>query len=84
MVMVYREFYLAPTDKALELTFNVRYADIEKGKKPWNDGRIIMHFKDADGKKVGPNPGAPAFKGTSDSWKTVSRKFLVPDAAVKM
>ncbi|MCG3147572.1 MAG: hypothetical protein PCFJNLEI_01012 [Verrucomicrobiae bacterium] len=83
MYSVYRAIPLTADDKAFELTCRARYSNIKVGSKSWFDGRIIINLKDA-GKKVVGSPGPPVFKGTITDWKTVTRKFLVPDNAISL
>ena len=83
MVMLYRLIALPAGIEALELTFRARYTDIQPGKKPWFDGRIMMNFKDAAGKKVGSGP-APNFRGTKADWQDRSVSFLIPEGATQL
>ncbi len=82
-VQLYKLFPLAAADRALELTFRVRYADIKAGKDAWNDGRIMMNFKDVGKKGVAGAP-APYFRGTSQGWRTVTNRFFVPATAAHL
>ncbi len=82
MVMLYRRINLpSPRPAALEVRVRVRYADIKPGEKPWYDGRIISHFKDASDKFLKPEPHTPAFRGTSKGWVEQSYVVKVPKRA---
>lgn len=80
-VTQHRQIKLSPQDKALELTYRVRYSKIEVGAKSWFDGRVIVNFKDADGAII-PGPTPPSFKGTRGDWRDVKVQMLVPEKAV--
>ncbi len=82
-VMDYRLANVKPDHKAYELSYRVRFADIKRGKQKWFDGRIMMNFKDADGKKLS-SPGAPTFVGTSKGWESRTTSFLVPEGAAEL
>jgi len=46
MVLVYRRAYVpAPAPAAMEVRLRVRYTNVKPGEKPWNDARILGHFK---------------------------------------
>ena len=83
MVTVYREVPLSDDLHALRLRFRVRINELKRGKANWHDGRIILDFKDADGKKLsGASP--QVFTGTTKGWSERSVEFLVPPGAVKL
>lgn len=84
MVLVYRAITIPAGVKGLQLRFRVRYDGIQAGAHSWYDGRIMMNFKGADGKKVKPSPPAPSFHGSSDGWVKRSVKFLVPEGTTKL
>ena len=54
--------------------------DLKKGKQVWFDARIMMDFKDADGKKLKGAP-APNTGKSTDGWVERSVSFLVPPGA---
>lgn len=81
MVMVYRLFDMKPEYKALEFSYRVRYEGIKVGEKGWFDGRIMINFKDKEGKVLKGGPGAPNYKGTSKEWQAKTMKFNVPEGA---
>lgn len=83
MVMVYRSVPMKPDYKALELSYRVRFDDVQPGAQVWFDGRIMMNFKDADG-KVLASPSPPIFRGTQNTWETRCQKFAVPEGAATL
>ena len=83
-VMLYLAAPLKADQKALELSYRVRYADITPGKESWFDGRIMMNFRDEAKQMLKPGPAHPNFKGTSKGWQTRSQKFLVPQGATTL
>ncbi len=83
-ITLYRLVDVKPDHKAYSLSFRARATDLKRGKAMWHDGRIIIDFKDNDGKKVGSG-GAPNFKDTTkDGWATRNVDFLVPEGATKL
>ena len=80
MVMLYHQVRIPESVKAIELTFRMRVSNLKKGKQSWFDARIMMDFKDAEGKKL---KGAPAPNTGKDTagWVGKSVKFLVPQGA---
>jgi endoglucanase len=82
MILVYRQATLPkPLPPALEVRLRVRYADIQPGEKSWFDGRVMFHFKNQAGQVLKPDPGAPAFKGTSKDWIDKKLVLKVPEGA---
>jgi len=69
-------------DQAFEFSYRVRH-DVTPGKRPWNDGRIILTFWQAE-KTIKWHPEHPAFDGKSDGWVTKTQKFTVPKGAIKL
>lgn len=69
MAMMYRAITLpVPAPAAVEIRLRARAIDLKPGEKPWHDGRVIAHFKSADGRQLKPEPSAPSFRGTSKDW----------------
>ena len=66
--------------KAIELTWRMRVSNLKRGKQTWFDARIMMDFKDAEGKKLKGAPAPNTAKNT-DGWVERSVKFLVPEGA---
>jgi endoglucanase len=83
-VTVYRALALPAGELLLELTYRLRYTDIVPGPEGWHDGRIILHFKDRDGKELQPGPDNPPLRGSSDGWVRRSRLLVVPDGAATL
>jgi len=80
-VLLYREVKLPqPLPAALELRLRVRYA-VTPGKNSWFDARVMMLFKDKDGKELKAKPAAPYFRGVSKGWVNKSEFFAVPKRA---
>jgi endoglucanase len=70
---------VTPEDQAIEVTFRARWKGIKPGKRPWSDGRMIIHpVVMPEGKRVKFLPTQPSFRGDSDGWQAQSSKFKVP------
>jgi endoglucanase len=80
MVMLYQQVRIPETVKAIDLTFRMRVSDLKKGKQAWFDARVMMDFKDAEGKKLKGAP-APNTGKSTDGWVERNVKFLVPEGA---
>ena len=80
MVMLYQQVRIPETVKALVLTWRMRVSDLKKGKQSWHDARIMMDFKDAEGKKLKGAP-APNTGKSTEGWIERSVSFLVPEGA---
>ncbi|WP_309385504.1 glycoside hydrolase family 5 protein [Cerasicoccus frondis] len=78
-----RSIPLLPELQALRLSYRVRYENVQQGKKQWHDGRIIIDFKDANGKRIG-GASPPYFKRTAKDWKTRSQDFVIPHGATTL
>lgn len=83
MPMAYKQIMLKPEHKAFKVTYRIRAKDLKVGKDIWNDGRIIIDFKDEEGKKLKSGAKHPNAKGTTD-WIERSITFAVPEGAVKL
>ena len=81
MIIVYRAVPVQASQKAMELRYRVRYTGIARGKEIWHDGRIVVDFKDAGGKKMKGGPRHPNFTGSSEGWQDGAERFLVPEGA---
>ncbi len=80
MVMLYQQIKVPESARALELSFRMRVSDLKKGKQSWFDARIMMDFKDAEGKKLKGAPSPNTGKST-DGWVERTVSFLVPEGA---
>lgn len=76
----HRSIPVAPDHEAYAFSFRARYTDIQPGKQQWHDGRIILDFKDADGKRLA-SPSPPYFKKSSKGWIEKTLEFIVPPGA---
>ena len=78
-VMVYRRFYLSTTNRpvALRLTARIRAVAIEHGAQNWNNGHLILKFKDNNDKEIPPVAIDLQFHGTTD-WQSIDKVFKVP------
>lgn len=84
MFMYYREIDLPAGVEALELSLDMRTTNLKAGAEAWFDARIMMKFKDMNGKEVKPGPKAIYTRRSSDSWVNKTSQFLVPEGAVKL
>ena len=78
-VMIYRRLYLpqTPLPVALRLTARIRAVAIEHGAQNWNNGRLILKFKDNGDKEIQPVAVDLQFNGTTD-WQDIDKVFKVP------
>ncbi len=83
-VQAYRKVVLPKGTTKLKVGFRVQYEDITPGAQNWHTGRLIMHFLDAGGKPMKPDPSPFAFKGKSDGWVEKSVELAVPECAVAL
>ncbi len=81
MVMLYRKFPLSAEVKALEIQWRQRITGLHVGEKPWFDARIMLTFKDAEGKALADQPSPPYAQGDTKGWVERSVSFLVPPGA---
>ena len=78
-VMIYRRLYLpqTPLPDALRLTARIRAVAIKHGAQNWNNGHLILKFKDNNDKEIPPVAIDLQFHGTTD-WQTIDKVFKVP------
>ena len=81
MVLLYHSVTFPTECRALKLSWKMRCTDLQPGKQPWFDARILLDFKDAEGKKLSGGPPAPYTRKNTDGWVDRSISFLVPDGA---
>ncbi len=74
---------VSPGHEAYRFDFRARFAGIIAGTKQWHDGRIILDFKDAEGRRI-TSPPPPYFKKTSSGWIHKTIEFTVPDHAATL
>jgi len=84
MILVYRSLDLPEGTNALELSWRQRVSHLKPGKEPWHDARILLEFKDANGKKLPHPPPAPYSRRNTDGWVERSCRFLVPQEALTL
>ncbi|MHA3770404.1 glycoside hydrolase family 5 protein [Verrucomicrobiota bacterium sgz303538] len=80
MVMLYQQIRIPESVRAVEMSWRMRVSDLKKGKQSWFDARIMMDFKDAEGKKLSGAP-APNTGKSTDGWVERTVSFLVPEGA---
>lgn len=83
-VQAYRKIPLTAGIQKLKVSFKVKYEDIKPGVQNWHTARIVMHFLDAAGKPLKPDPAAFAFKGDSNGWVEKSAELTVPEGAAAL
>ena len=78
-VMIHRRFYLPPNNSpvALHLAARIRAVAIEHGVQNWNNGHLILKFKDNNDKEIPPVAIDLQFHGTTD-WQIIDKVFKVP------
>ena len=82
MLMVYRQLVMPQTlPPAMELHIRLRCEDVKVGEKSWFDARVLLQWKDANGKTLKPQPPAPNFHGSTKGWVDRSVYFSVPPRA---
>lgn len=69
--------------RALELTYRARVTGLERGEQPYHDARIIINFKDAEGKRIG-SPRPAYFRSSTDGWVDRKLAFLVPEGTASL
>ena len=84
MVNSYRECGLPEGVNALKLSWKWRVSNLKTGAKPWFDARVLLKFKDVDGKEVKPEPRPSYVQKSTDGWQDRENSFLVPSNAVKL
>lgn len=80
LVLLYQSVPVPGGVKALEMTWRMRVTNLKKGSQAWFDARIMMDFKDKEGKKLKGAP-APNTGRSTDGWVDRSVSFLVPEGA---
>ncbi|WP_269539020.1 glycoside hydrolase family 5 protein [Cerasicoccus fimbriatus] len=84
MVNDYREVDIPANTEALELSWKQNVTGLQKGEKPWFDARIMLEWKDANGKKIGGNPSPSYSQKDTQGWVEKSKDFLVPENAATL
>ena len=85
MNLVYRELYFEEEDagKALEMQVKMRCEGVVPGQRPWFDARIMMNFKDSNGKAL-KGAKSPNIKGTKKDWIHKTFQMKIPEGASKL
>jgi len=83
-VQAYRKIALSAGASSLEVSFRVRYQDIKPGAQNWHTGRLVLHFRDANGALLQPDPKPISFVGCSHDWEDRALTLKVPEGAVAL
>lgn len=81
MVLLFHSIPVPGDCRAMTLSWRMRCSNLKPGKQPWFDARVLLDFKDADGKKLSGGPAAPYSRQSTDGWVARQISFLVPDGA---
>lgn len=84
MVNDYKEYALPEGVDALRLSWRWKVEKLKTGAKPWFDARMLLKFKDADGREVKPAPSPSYTQRNTNGWQPRENAFLVPSNAVKL
>lgn len=84
LALLYRPVNIPAGTAALELTWKQRLTNLKPGAQSWFDARIMMNWKDAEGKKMKGGPSAPYARKDTNGWTERSVKFLVPEGAAQL
>ncbi len=84
LVNAYREYGIPEGTEALALSWKWKVSNLRTGAKPWFDARVLLKFKNAEGKDVKPEPGPTYTQRNTDGWQARTNAFLVPPEAVKV
>lgn len=84
LIVLYRAIDLPAGVKALQLTWRQRVTNLQPGREPYYDARIMLDFKDASGKKLSGAPSPPYTRSDTKGWVEKSTKFLVPENALSL
>jgi hypothetical protein len=80
-IQAYRRFPLPSNIPKLAISFRARHSQLTGGVENWHTGRVVMHFKDASGEVLKPDPAPFAFKGSSTGWVDKNVELVVPEGA---
>lgn len=82
-IQAYRKITIPGGLQKLAVNFRVNHTNIKPGAENWHTGRVIMHFKDANGQVLKPDPKPFSFVGESNGWIEKSVEIPVPEGAVE-
>ena len=80
-IQAYRKVPLPSGLQKIKVSFRARANDITPGAENWHTGRVILHFKDAAGQVLKPDPAPFSFKGNSNGWVEKTAEFVVPEGS---
>lgn len=80
-IQAYRRINLQTNIPKLAISFRARHSELTGGSENWHTGRVVMHFKDASGEVLKPDPAPFAFKGSSAGWVEKTVELTVPEGA---
>ena len=83
--MIYRQLFLKPEHIGKEMDFSCHYRvkNLVKGEKTWNDARVILKFRNKEGKEFGKIKPL-YFPSSTSKWQSAKTRFTVPEGAVKI
>ena len=84
MVNAYREYGIPEGTEALALSWKWKVSNLKTGEKPWFDARVLLKFKDADGRDVKPEPSPTYVQRNTAGWQVRTNAFLVPPEAARV
>jgi endoglucanase len=84
MVNAYREYDLPEGIEALTMAWRWEVKNLKTGDKPWFDARVLLKFKDANGKECKNSPGPVYTQRNTKGFVDKSTSFLVPSEAVTL
>jgi endoglucanase len=77
---LYRRVSLPDGVGAFELSWKQRVTGLKIGKERWYDARVVVNFKDAEGRQI-KGPDAAYTQKDTPGWETKTIQFLVPTGA---
>lgn len=84
-VILFRELRLPADAKTVSYVAKARAEDVVTGPQPWHDARVVLEFRDAQGKQIGA-ASAPMIvsRGGSKDWRVFTGILLVPSGATSV
>lgn len=84
MSMVYTPVFFPKGTEGVVVSGEAKWSDVVRGDKPWFDARVLLKFKDSDGKDVKPEPRPTYVQKPTNGWQERENSFLVPQSAVSL